>query len=138
MGCEQSFCRRQQHDNRAGRSNFEPARHGTGYGFASGRRVYYLIHDLPRIAGPSWKILLPNTTPAFPRCTLVGILRLTSQKYTDRHTVQLKYTRVLFWILDTGYLFRAVVVYRYIFAVITATRKYRQSGRRYVHEHSIQ
>jgi hypothetical protein len=47
------FCRRQQQDNRAGRSNFEPARHGTGNGLASGRRVYYLIHDLPRIAGPS-------------------------------------------------------------------------------------
>ena len=47
------FCRRQQQDNRAGRSSFEPARHGTGNGFASGRRVYSIIHDLPRIAGPS-------------------------------------------------------------------------------------
>jgi hypothetical protein len=25
-----------------------------GNGFASGRRVFYLLHDLPRIAGPSW------------------------------------------------------------------------------------
>ncbi len=55
-GMRAIFCRRQQQDNRAGRSNFEPARHGTGNGFASGRRVYYLIHDLPRIAGPSWKV----------------------------------------------------------------------------------
>ncbi len=53
MGYEQFFCRRQQQDNRAGRSNFEPARHGTGNGFASGRRVYYPLPDLPRIAGPS-------------------------------------------------------------------------------------
>ena len=45
VGCEQFFCRRQQQDNRAGRSNFEPARHGTGNGFASGRRVYSRIHD---------------------------------------------------------------------------------------------
>ena len=53
VGCEQFFCRRQQQDNCAGRSSFEPARHETGNGFSSGRRVYPLIHDLPRIAGPS-------------------------------------------------------------------------------------
>ncbi len=47
------FCRRQQQDNCAGRSSFEPARHGMGNGFSSSRRVYSLIHDLPPIAGPS-------------------------------------------------------------------------------------
>ena len=53
VGCEQFFCRRQQQDNCAGQSSFEPARHGTGNGFSSGRRVYSLIHNLRRIAGPS-------------------------------------------------------------------------------------
>ena len=48
------FCRSQQQDNCAGRSSFEPARHGTENGFSSGRRVYSLIYDLPRIARPSW------------------------------------------------------------------------------------
>ena len=51
---KQFFCRRQQQDNCAGQSRFEPARHGTGNVFASFLRVYSLIHDLPRIAGPSW------------------------------------------------------------------------------------
>ncbi len=47
------FCRRQQKDNCAGRSSFEPARHEAGNGFSSSRRVYSFIHDLPCIAGPS-------------------------------------------------------------------------------------
>ncbi len=41
------FCRRQQKDNRAGRSSFEPGGHEAGNGFSSGRRVYSFIHDLP-------------------------------------------------------------------------------------------
>jgi hypothetical protein len=53
VGCEQFSRRRQQRDNRAGRSSFEPARHGAGNDFSSGRRVYSLTHDLRRIAGPS-------------------------------------------------------------------------------------
>jgi hypothetical protein len=53
VGCEQFFCRCQQQDNCTGWSSFEPASHGMGNGFSSGRRLYSLIHDLPPIAGPS-------------------------------------------------------------------------------------
>ena len=64
-GMRAIFCRRQQQDNRAGRSNFEPARHGTGNGFASGRRVFSLIHDLQRITGPSGEMSLITVCKLF-------------------------------------------------------------------------
>ena len=86
MGCDQFFCRRQQQDNCAGGSSFEPARHGTGYGFASGRRVYSIIHDLPRIAGPSWIVCriciqLHQEGPAAHRCLVSIVCRSYEKKH---------------------------------------------------------
>ncbi len=53
MGCEQFFCRRQQQDNRAGRSNFEPARHEREMvsppagACITSFTIYHVLPDLP-------------------------------------------------------------------------------------------
>ena len=49
------FVRRQQHENHAGRSSFAPARHGTEMVSPPAGACITFIHDLQRIAGPSWQ-----------------------------------------------------------------------------------
>ena len=59
MGCEQFFGRRQQQDNRAGRSSFEPSRHETGMvsppagAFFPSFTIYDVLPDLPGEGGIS-------------------------------------------------------------------------------------
>ena len=66
------FVRRQQHQNHAGTSSFVPARHGTEMVSPPAGASIPCIHDLQRIAGPSWLTRIRVPYPQKHRNVLVN------------------------------------------------------------------